>query len=58
MANWKLDEVMEMLNKIMERLDKYEKNYLKKTMILLLVFVLQVKRTKWNIKNSWNYLLF
>ena len=58
MANWKLDEVMEMLNKVMERLDKYEKNYLKKTMILLLVFVLQVKRTKWTIKNSWNYLLF
>ena len=51
MANQKLDEVMELLNKVKERQDKYEKDYLKKTKILL-VIVLQVKRKKWNsIKN-------
>ena len=30
MANQKLDEVMELLNKVKERQDKYEKDYLKK----------------------------
>ena len=30
MGNWKLDEVMELLNKVKERQDKYEKDYLKK----------------------------
>ena len=30
MVNRKLDEVMELLNKVMERQDKYEKDYLKK----------------------------
>ena len=30
MANRKLDEVMELLNKVKERQDKYEKDYLKK----------------------------
>ena len=48
MANRKLDEVMELLNKVTERQDKYEKDFLKKTMILLLVIVWQVKKKKWN----------
>ena len=30
MANRKLDEVKKMLNKVMERQDKYKKDYLKK----------------------------
>ena len=30
MANQKLDEVMELLNKVRERQDKYEKDYFKK----------------------------
>ena len=52
MANRKLDDVMKLLNKVTETQVKYEKDYLKKTMILLLVIVLQVKKKKWNsIKN-------
>ena len=30
MANQKLDEVMELLNKVTERQDKYEKDYFKR----------------------------
>ena len=52
MANRKLDEVMELLNKVKERRDKYEKDYLKKDHDTASCNCFAGEKEKWNsIKN-------